>query len=341
MKHPQLDSIGFTLVHATQKATLWSCPLGQFWVPENAQPPCPHPSRDNLEEMARYVANQINRGMVPVEIKEWTAGGAALIRFPARRLLIEDDECYRQRRRGTGPQKKQAEMHVPVAWLIEVDGRWLAPVYKLELKLAERRSMALERKGRSSSQPVYEWTPVLVDSTDAAAVLAWLQKVNAPSLQARANERERALQAAADARRERYNQEIDRGFDQLLIEEYARAAEKYSSLAKGRAAGMDQRKGLTQVTAALAIPEFREWAEKWKVKEAAKKARPKPARVPDEEIERCTVRYVVWYRSGREREECEEHGCRARRFGSKWEIELPGGSILIKRQGPNLQILPE
>ncbi|MEK8088730.1 hypothetical protein [Thermithiobacillus plumbiphilus] len=341
MKNAPLDTLGFTMVHATEKATLWSCPLGQFWVAQNAQPPCPPPSLDNLEGMARYVAGQINRAMVPVEIKERTAGGAALIRFPARRLLSDEDECFRQLGHDIGPLKKQAELHVPAGWLIEVDGRWLAPVFKLDCKLGERRSMALDRKGRSSSQPVYEWTPVLVGCTDTAAVLAWLQSANASSLQARADERERALQAAADARRERYNQEIDRGFDHFLVEEYARAAEKYSTLAKGRAAGLDQRKGLAQVIAALAIPDFRGWAETWKTRETEKKARPRPARVPDETIERCTVRYVVWYRSGREREECEEHGCRARRYGTKWEIELADGSILIKRQGPNLQILPE
>lgn len=332
----ELEALGFARVHETEKAVLWSCPLGQFWRPKKHGWPSILPAQQSMAPIARLVAEILNREMVAVKILETTPGGAARISFQAKRLLSDNDLSGP----ATGKSVKKVDLHVPISWLFDAGGRWLVPVSKLQKKLDDRRQMAKYNGG-------YKWYPAPTICTNTEDVLAWLQLANADALRARDEEKRvrdehaaQRIQEAAQERKKRYNQEIAHCFNAVLSLAYAKAAANYGKTARGKAAGVNLLTGIAQVTAALRQPDFPAWVVNWRIKEAIRRARPKPERVPDEEIQHCKVYWASWTGARLVRHEHHESGCIARRYGKKWEIELPGGGLLVKMAGPNLRIVP-
>jgi hypothetical protein len=76
------------------------------------------------------------------------------------------------------------------------------------------------------------------------------------------------------------------------------------------------------------------------LKPARATARPR-ARVPDRVIENCTVEWTEWIGTSRNQRAVKRRndGCTVRVFGQKHQIELPGGRIVNKMAGSNLNVI--
>ncbi len=330
-----LKEIGFTLEKETDKAVLWSCPLGKFWRPKKQFQHHAHAILDNLNTVAREVADEINKAWVLVRIVAQTDGGAARITFPAFRVHGEPDER----------KTKRVELYVPAGWLLNIGGRWAAPVNKLAEKMDVRRERAHTRAARAGV-----WRPDSGNVTDAEQILAWLKKVNASILNKRKEDEAVAAAQRQQARLKRFNDEVSQQFEMVLINQYEHAARTFCKSAKGRLVMADLVGGryhptLDFIKAAIKQNGFAEWAREWKIKqaerEAARAAKPKPTRMPDRILENMRVEWVDWGGTSKNRLRIENSAdsCMVKFFGSKREIALPDGRVIIKMAGPNLKIM--
>lgn len=331
-----LEDIGFTRDHETDKAIFWACPLGKFWRPKKPFRAHQATTLDNLERVASEVAKEINGAWVRVRILDRTDGGAARITFAAERIIVVNDRHYLEEGRDIGPLEKRAELHVPAKWLLEVDGQWIAPLKRLADKLAERK--------KKTSRHAYTWTPVCGEVTNGEQVLTWLKEVNFEAFQKKNDEQVAAEASRKKRQMENYNTEVNQQFNTLLINQYHDAAKDFCKTVRGKAAGMSSQSWLQLVKLALEQEGFVEWAKKWRIKsaerEAKRAAKPKPVRVPDAVMENCKVEWVDWGGTSKHRTRIEnsEEGCTVNCFGSKREIMLPDGEVVIKMVGPNLKI---
>lgn len=330
-----LTAIGFNPEKETDKAILWSCPLGKFWRPKKPFRTHVPAILDNLDAVAREVADEINRAWVVVRIVERTDSGAARITFPAFRVHDEHEER----------KSKRVELYVPAGWLLEIGARWAAPVSKLAEKMDERRERAHTRAARAGV-----WRPESGNVTDAEQILAWLKEVNASALNKKKENEAVAAAERQQARLKRFNDEVSQQFEMVLINQYGQAVRTFCKTAKGKLVmaelvGGGYHPTLDYIKAAIKQNGFAAWAREWKIKqaerEAAQAAKPKPTRMPDRILENMRVEWVDWGGTSKNRLRIENSAdsCMVIFFGSKREITLPDGRVIIKMDGPNLKIM--
>ncbi|MDC8773526.1 hypothetical protein [Roseateles albus] len=91
-------------------------------------------------------------------------------------------------------------------------------------------------------------------------------------------------------------------------------------------------------------PEYSAWRAKNIHRQGALLKPPKPKaarpRQPDRVINNCQVDWCEWLgpTKSQRRVDHRDEGCTVKVFGQKYEIELPGGRVVVKMTGPNLKI---
>lgn len=168
----QVD-IGFQIIKTTDRATLWGCPMGEFWMkglPRTSSASHRAPIIMTLEYAAREAASAINHGHVEVRVLEKTKGGGAKVSFSAIAFehVFDGDGCDSQPKK----KEKRAQVFIPASLLMEEDGKVLAPAFALNAKL----------KAAHDYRGGFEWKARTTKKTTYKEVFDWLLKVNAPAM---------------------------------------------------------------------------------------------------------------------------------------------------------------
>lgn len=328
------EQIDWPIVAKSEKAVRVETPGGEVWLPlwKFGQKTYGCDSVPRLLSVLEELTMSNSDALVRV----WKAGRGKTAASHKFRIVVAID--------GEPPVLRRRTLILPISQVKVVAGKSMAPLWLLRKKIESRESL-----------PRAQWAGM---KAVRAQILAAVEKVQALDGEAAAASQRRleAQQAEkvelASKTAEMVRDIGDEGEAALVFCQAKFSREDLAELGckidwwpswSGAAASdfshVQKIRALVEV--ARANPGFAKWKEKNKTKFGeGKAAAVTKVGQPDRILENCQVDWVEWGGTSKQRIKVSRsaENCTVRFFGKKREIVTPGGAVLVKMCGPNLQI---